>query len=490
MTNGLLATWYRPNGGQGACGAPVANSDVSVALAPEHYKDGELCWKRIGIWSDGNYIDATVADCCPTCGPDDIDLTESAFQHLASLDTGRMKAVAISSLLDIFTQSGVFVCYYNTYDQQLVNHAPQRLIETIKCARNNSRYMVPLRRELGKLLGMAQLDSEARKRTGPCSPQFVPSHCLTMSVPKIKLNNGAEIPAVGLGTWQSKPEEVVAAVSHALKEGYRHIDCAWGYGNEKDVGEGIRQSGVPRSEIFITSKLWGTYHSRVEECLDETLSNLGTDYLDLYLVHWPVPLNPKGNHPVFPTLPDGKRDVDHSWKLADTWKQMEAVLKKGKVKSIGVSNFSVKKLEEILPTAEVVPVVNQLEIHAYNPQHELLAYLRSKSIVPQAYSPLGSSNSPLLKDDVITSIAEKHSLQPADVLLGWLVAKDIVALPKSVTPARITANLKGAIAASTKLTKEDIETIDGLAASGKQKRFIMPPWPVDLGFDNWPNKVV
>ncbi|KAF9262363.1 Aldo/keto reductase [Marasmius fiardii PR-910] len=311
-----------------------------------------------------------------------------------------------------------------------------------------------------------------------------------MSVPKIKLNSGLEIPAVGLGTWQSKPEEVVAAVSHALKEGYRHIDCAWGYGNEKDVGEGIRQSGVPRSEIFITSKVWGTYHSRVEKCLDETLTNLGVDYLDLYLVHWPVPLNPNGNHPVFPLLPDGKRDVDHNWKLSQTWEQMEAVLEKGKVKAIGVSNFSVKKLEEILPTAKVIPAVDQLEIHAYNPQHELLAYLRSVGITPQAYSPLGSSESPLLKDEVIQGIAQKLSLQTPDVLLGWLVAKDIVALPKSVTPERITSNLKGAVSAATKLSKDDIETIDGLAASGKQRRLIMPPWPVDLGFDNWPNKVV
>ncbi|KAG7094646.1 hypothetical protein E1B28_005470 [Marasmius oreades] len=311
-----------------------------------------------------------------------------------------------------------------------------------------------------------------------------------MSVPKIKLNNGSEIPAIGLGTWQSKPEEVAAAVAHALKEGYRHIDCAWGYGNEKDVGEGIRQSGVPRSDIFITSKLWSTYHSRVEECLDQTLSNLGVDYLDLYLVHWPVPMNPKGNHPVFPLLPNGKRDVDHSWKLSQTWEQMEDVLKKGKVKAIGVSNFSVKKLEEILPTANIVPAVDQLEIHPYNPQHELLAYLCSKDIVPQAYSPLGSSGSPLLKDDVIQAIAQRLSLQPADVLLGWLGAKQIVALPKSVTPARITSNLHGAVAGAKKLSKEDIETIDGLATSGKQQRFIMPPWPVDLGFDNWPDKVV
>lgn len=280
---------------------------------------------------------------------------------------------------------------------------------------------------------------------------------------------------------------MASAVEYAIKEvGYRHIDCAWAYGNEKEVGEGIRASGVPRSDIFITSKLWGTYHTRVEECLDETLANLGTDYLDLYLIHWPVPLNPKGNHPVFPTLPDGKRDVAGEWDLKDTWKQMEAVLKKGKVRSIGVSNFSEVKLEEILPTAEIIPAVNQLELHVYNPQHKLISYLKSKGIVPQAYSPLGSTNSPLLTDESVVQVATRHALQPADVLLGYLLAKGIVVLPKSVTPARVASNYTGTIAALEKLDASDIKTLDGLAAGGKQKRFITPPWPVDLGFENWP----
>jgi len=308
-----------------------------------------------------------------------------------------------------------------------------------------------------------------------------------MAVPTIKLNNGKEIPTIGLGTWQSKPGEVEKAVEYALKEaGYRHIDAAWAYKNEKEVGEGLKQSGVPRSEVFITSKLWGTYHSRVEECLDETLSNLGTDYLDLYLIHWPVAMNPNGNHPQFPTRPDGKRDIDLSWKLSDTWKQMEAVLKKGKVKAIGVSNFSEAKLEEILPTAEIVPAVNQLELHLYNPQHKLVAYLHDKGIVAQAYSPLGSTNSPILTDETAVEIAKKYSLQPSDILLGYLLAKGIVILPKSVTPARIATNSKGALEAQKKLSKGDLEKLDGVAPGGKQRRFITPPWPIALGFENWP----
>ncbi|KAF7316547.1 Aldo-keto reductase [Mycena indigotica] len=305
-------------------------------------------------------------------------------------------------------------------------------------------------------------------------------------IPTVTLNSGYEIPILGLGTWQSKAGEVVSAVEFAIKEaGIRHIDCAFAYGNEKEVGEGIKASGIPRSELFITSKVWSTWHSRVEECVDQSLANLGTDYLDLCLIHWPVVLNPNGNHPFFPTLPDGKRDVIHSWDLKDTWKQLEDLVKKGKVRSIGVSNFSEMNLEKILPTAEIIPAVNQLELHIYNPQHKLLAYLRSKTIRPQAYSPLGSSGSPLVADELVVKLAEQYGVQPTDILLGYLVANDIITLPKSVTPARIKANATGPIDAWAKLTKEDIEKLDGLAAAGKQKRFIMPPWPVDLGFDNW-----
>ncbi|CAE6405697.1 unnamed protein product, partial [Rhizoctonia solani] len=197
---------------------------------------------------------------------------------------------------------------------------------------------------------------------------------MAASIPKVKLNNGVEIPALGLGTWQSKPEEVTNAVNHALKSGYRHIDCAFAYGNEAQVGEGIKKSGVPRSEIFITTKVWSTYHRRVRESLEESLKNLGTDYVDLLLMHWPVPLNPNGNHPLFPTLEDGTRDVDKEWHISKTWTQLEELLEEGKVKAIGVSNCSELKLNEILPTAKVVPAVNQVELHPYNPQLELAKF--------------------------------------------------------------------------------------------------------------------
>ncbi|KAG1769873.1 NADP-dependent oxidoreductase domain-containing protein [Suillus placidus] len=310
-----------------------------------------------------------------------------------------------------------------------------------------------------------------------------------MSSHLIALHNGQTIPAIGLGTWQPKPNasEIARAVEHGLKVGYRHIDCAWFYGNEKEVGDGLRASGVPREEVFVTSKVWGTYHRRVEESLDQTLANLRTTYLDLYLIHWPVALNPNGNHPLMPMLPNGNIDIDESWDIRDTWKAMEAMVKKGKVKAIGASNFSQMMLEKILPTAEIIPAVNQLEFHLYNPQLKLLDYLKSKKIVPQAYSPLGSTDAPLLTDESATAIAKKHGLKStSDVLLGYLLTKDMVVLPKSMSPSRIESNLTGALEAYNVLTPEDIKILDGVAAGGKQKRFIIGSWGIDLGFDNWP----
>ncbi|WWC88488.1 uncharacterized protein L201_003399 [Kwoniella dendrophila CBS 6074] len=303
---------------------------------------------------------------------------------------------------------------------------------------------------------------------------------MAASVPSFKLNTGATIPAIGLGTWQAKPGEVKAAVSHALKSGYRHIDGALCYQNEKEVGEGIKESGVPRSEIFLTSKVWSSYHDRVEECLDQTLSDLGTDYLDLYLIHWPVRLAPNGTHPLFPVKEDGSRNIDWEWDQSKTWEQMESVLSKGKVKAIGISNCGIPIIQKLLKEGKVKPAVNQVELHPYNPEHELVKFCQDNDILVQAYSPLGSTSSPLHKDESLTKIAEKHNQSTATILLSYLVSKNIVVLPKSVTPSRIESNLK-----TIKLDQNEIDTLDKLAESGKQTRVNSPPWGSDFGFPHW-----
>ncbi|BGP16174.1 hypothetical protein JCM10213_001390 [Rhodosporidiobolus nylandii] len=299
-------------------------------------------------------------------------------------------------------------------------------------------------------------------------------------IPTAQLNHGgASIPLVGLGTWQSKPGEVEHAVEAALKAGYRHIDGAWIYGNLKEVGEGLRASGVPREEVFITSKLWCTQHRKVEEAVKENLELLGVDYLDLYLIHWPVPLNPNGNDPKFPKKDDGSRDLDLERKIADTWKDLEAIQAKGLVKAIGVSNFSIPFLDELLKTAKVVPAANQVELHPYLPQHELIDYLKERNIVAQAYSPLGSTDSPLLKDEDIVKIAEKYGVSTGTVLISYQVARGVVVLPKSVTPKRIEDNFK-----IIKLDNEDLDVLNNLYKT-KGKRFIKPDWGVDLKFPVW-----
>ncbi|TXT15886.1 hypothetical protein VHUM_00389 [Vanrija humicola] len=302
-----------------------------------------------------------------------------------------------------------------------------------------------------------------------------------MSVPtEFKLNNGTTIPAVGLGTWKSEPGQVTQAVEHAIKSGYKHIDGALCYGNEAEVGAGIKASGVDRKDLFITSKLWCTYHDRVEEGLNQTLKDLGTDYLDLYLIHWPVRTVENGTNKLFPVKEDGSRNIDREWDQAKTWEQMEAVLASGKVKAIGVSNFSELYLERLSKTWKVVPAVNQVELHPYNPQHSLKKYCDGKGILLQAYSPLGSNDSPLHAEPVLVEIAKKHGVAPATVLISYQTNRGVVVLPKSVTPKRIEDNL-----VVIKLDEDDLAKLDGLAAAGKQQRVVSPPWGTDLGFVDW-----
>jgi len=310
---------------------------------------------------------------------------------------------------------------------------------------------------------------------------MAPSIATTIKLPN-STDADATIPAIGLGTWQLPPNQAVEAVAYALSEaGYRHIDCAFAYGNEKEVGEGIKTSGVKREDIFIMSKIWSTYHRKVEECTDKILENLGVDYVDVLLLHWPIALNPNGDPPLFPKNPDGSMDIDHERELKDTWKDLEDVQKKGKAKHIGVSNFSEYTLSKILPFATIKPVLNQIELQPYLPQFKLVEYLKSEGIVPQAYSPFGSTGTPILKDDVIVELAKNHNVEPAQIVIGWFIAKDIGVVPKSVTSSRILTNSK-----PVQLSAEEIAMIDALSSNPeKAKRFIKIPWGTKVGFEDW-----
>ncbi|EIM21377.1 2-methylbutyraldehyde reductase [Wallemia mellicola CBS 633.66] len=297
-----------------------------------------------------------------------------------------------------------------------------------------------------------------------------------MPATSFQLNNGKTIPSVGLGTWQSAPGEVANAVKYAIKDaGYRHIDGAFCYANEKEVGEGVKASGVPRSEVFLTSKLWCTYHTKVEAGLDETLAELGTDYLDLFLIHWPVAMNPNGTDKRFPVRSDGSRDVIFDRPIEDTWRDMEKLVDSGKAKSIGVSNFNKENLARILKICRIKPVVNQVESHAYLSQRDIKKFAEENGVLLQAYSPLGSTDSPILKDEELLAIANKHNVSVGTVLISYQNNRGVIVLPKSVTPARIAAN-----AQLIDLTPEEINTIETMEDRGKKLRVVSPDWGVPI----------
>ncbi|KAK9364686.1 NADP-dependent oxidoreductase domain-containing protein [Lipomyces kononenkoae] len=297
-----------------------------------------------------------------------------------------------------------------------------------------------------------------------------------------QLNDGNVIPALGLGTWQSPDKEVYEAVLIALKTGYRHIDAAFCYGNEVPVGRAIKDSGVSRESIFLTSKLWSTGHTRVAEDLDASLNNLGVDYLDLYLMHWPVTLNPKGNHPLFPTTTTGARDLlpEEEWSYVKTWAAMQALLKTGKVKSIGVANFSIHHLEQLAsaPTTTVVPAVNQVEMHPYNPQEKLVKFCNEKGIHLTAYSPLGSTSAPLQEEAIVKAVAERLGKSAAQVLISWAIWRGTSVIPKSVTPSRIASNFEDF----------DMSDADGKLileiSKATHKRIVSPNWGVKVFYDD------
>ncbi|KAJ3106893.1 hypothetical protein HDU97_005380 [Phlyctochytrium planicorne] len=261
-----------------------------------------------------------------------------------------------------------------------------------------------------------------------------------------KLNTGATIPLLGLGTWNAKPLEVANALKAAVKIGYRHIDCAWCYENEKEIGDALKEifaSGVSRSDLFITSKLWNTFHNPadVAKAIDITLNDLQLQSLDLYLMHWPISQKNRGDG-------NSERGPDNKPILLDTpiietWKAMEALVDAGKVKAIGVSNFTVSKLKALLKEARIKPAVNQVELHPYLPQHELLGYCSQNGIHVTAYSPLGSGREPnLLADEVVAEIAKKNGKSVAQVLISWAAQRGTSVIPKSSNPVRLAENFQ------------------------------------------------
>jgi len=258
------------------------------------------------------------------------------------------------------------------------------------------------------------------------------------------------MPAVGLGTWQSGPNEVRKAVKAALDAGYRHIDTALAYGNEHEVGQGIKDSGVPREEIWVTTKLDNPWHKRVEEGINSSLKSLDMDYVDLYLIHWPSSSDPAD---LKKHLPD--------WDFTKTWADMQKLPESGRVKNIGISNFGIKNLETLLNDSKfkTMPAVNQIELHPNCPSPKLLDYCKQKGIHCTAYSCLGSTNSPLAKDQTLQKIADAKGKTTAQVLLLWGLQRGTSVIPKSVTPSRIESNFQ---IDGTSLTDDEMKQLNEL----------------------------
>ncbi|HYD35804.1 MAG TPA: aldo/keto reductase [Vitreimonas sp.] len=262
----------------------------------------------------------------------------------------------------------------------------------------------------------------------------------------LTLNNGQMMPGLGLGTWRGDKVQVTEAVRFAILEaGYRHIDCASIYGNEKEIGQAFTKvfatQDVSRQDLFVTSKLWNTDHhpDRVKQACRQTLADLQLEYLDLYLVHWGVAFQPGGE--LEPLDENGKVKTEPVPTQA-TWQAMENLVDKGLVKSIGVANFTTTMLIDLLSYARIKPVTNQVEIHPYNSQAELVDFCHYHQITITAYSPLGSQGSDHkpLDDATVAAIAQKHDKSAAQVLIRWAVQRQLSVIPKSTQPERIREN--------------------------------------------------
>jgi diketogulonate reductase-like aldo/keto reductase len=261
------------------------------------------------------------------------------------------------------------------------------------------------------------------------------------NVPYIALNDGNSIPQIGLGVWQAENgTETKQAVEAALAAGYRHIDTAAVYRNEESVGEGIRASGIPREDLFITTKLWNSDQGagNVRAALETSLNKLGLDYIDLYLIHWPTPA----------------RDL-----IVETWKEFEALKAEGLIRSIGVSNFRVEDLERLKSEGLSTPILNQIELHPRLLQKELREYALANDIRIESWSPIGGSRGNILEDDVLKAIATKHAKTPAQIVIRWHIQHGLIVIPKSVRPARIAENFD---VFDFELSDEEIQAIDDM----------------------------
>jgi 2,5-diketo-D-gluconate reductase A len=263
------------------------------------------------------------------------------------------------------------------------------------------------------------------------------------NVPSLQLNNGTTIPQLGFGVFKVDPEETTRIVNDALEVGYRHIDTAAIYGNEVGVGQALAASGIARDELYVTTKLWNDRQTDAPAAFDESLDKLGLDYVDLYLIHWPLP----------------QRET-----YVQAWKALEKIAESGRAKSIGVSNFLVPQLEKVLAESGVVPVVNQIELHPAHQQPAVTAYSREHGIQIESWGPLGQGKYPLLELPVVTAAAEAHGKTPAQVVIRWHLQSGFIVFPKSNRRERMAENLD---VFDFELTDAEVASITALESAGR-----------------------